>query len=68
MPEMWRSDAEIMNVRQIYKWIVLRIKERYRECPEYFLILDDNWLNNEDEEVLYHQVQFTHLLCNRYNK
>jgi len=51
MPEMWRSDAEIMNVRQIYKWIVLRIKERYRECPEYFLILDDNWLNNEDEEV-----------------
>lgn len=50
MPEMWRSDAEIMNVRQIYKWIVLRIKERYRECLEYFLILDGNWLNNEDEE------------------
>ena len=48
---MWRSDAEIMNVRQIYKWIVLRIKERYRECPECFLILDGNWLNNEDEEI-----------------
>ena len=31
--------------------IVLRIKERYRECPEYFLILDGNWLNNEDEEI-----------------
>ena len=48
---MWRSDAEIMNVRQIYKWIVLRIKERNREYPEYYLILDGNWLNNEDEEI-----------------
>ena len=48
---MWRSNEEIMNVRQIYKWIVLSIKERYREYPEYYLILDGNWLNNEDEEI-----------------
>ena len=48
---MWRSNEEIMNVRQICKWIVLRIKERYREYPEYYLILDGNWLNNEDEEI-----------------
>lgn len=41
-----------MNVRQIYKWIVLRIKERYGECPKYFLILDGDWLNNNvDKEI-----------------
>ena len=55
---MWRSDAEIMNVRQIYKWIVLRIKERYREYPEYYLILDGNWLNNEDIIPIYNLLTY----------
>ena len=40
-----------MSIRQIYKWIILRIKKRHKECPEYFLILDGKWLNNEDEEI-----------------
>ena len=49
---MWRSDAEIMNVRQIYKWIILRIKKRHKEYSECFLILDGDWLNNlTDKEI-----------------
>lgn len=48
---MWGSDEEIMNVRQIYKWIVLRVKKMYGKCPAHFLILDGNWLNNEDKEI-----------------
>ena len=35
-----------MSIRQIYKWIILRIKKRHKEYSECFLILDGDWLNN----------------------
>lgn len=49
---MWGSNEEIMSIRQIYKWIILRIKKRHMEYSECFLILDGDWLNNlTDKEI-----------------
>lgn len=40
-----------MRIRDIYKWLVLRVKKIRRKHPAY-LILDGDWLNNNvDKEV-----------------
>ena len=47
-----RCGGVIMSIRQIYKWIILRIIKRYRAHSEYFLIIDGDWLNNlTDKEI-----------------
>ena len=47
-----RCGGVIMSIRQIYKWIILRIKKRHKEYSECFLILDGDWLNNlTDKEI-----------------